>query len=160
MSQRILTVNKKITEITGVGSHRLQMWVSLYQDIEPEVFVWQRRPAVPPAVVVSDEYVNIASAADMVEYPIDNPDPDLPPFYRKSSIDVLFRSVDLMNTSIDIIEADLRNLITNLDYLAEQGDETQIVIEGELFSESSESSDSSSDSSESSDSSSDSSSST
>ena len=77
MSQRIHIVSKKITEITGQGSHRLQTWIAEYQDIEPQVFVWQRRPPVPPATEDSDEYVNVASAADMVEYPIDGPDGNL-----------------------------------------------------------------------------------
>jgi len=102
---------------------------------------------VPPATGYTYEYVNVASAADMVEYPTDAPDPDLPPFYRLSYIDLLFRSVDLMERSIETIEADLRNLILNLDVLEGQGSETQLIIEGEMFSSSSSSESSSSSSS-------------
>jgi len=133
MSQRILEITKRITEITGVGSHRLQMWVSAYQDIDQNVFVYKRNPPVPPAVTSEDVYVNIASAADMVEYPIDNPDPELPPFFRKSSIDIIFRSVDLMNRSIETMLGDLRNMVLNLDVLDEQGTEEIITIEGDIL---------------------------
>jgi len=133
MSQRQLTIQKRISEITGEGSHRVQMWVSAYQDIDPNVFVWERRPPVPPETEDIDEYVNVASASDMVEYPVDNPDPELPPFYRKSSIDILFRSVDLMNKALDTIEADLNNLVDNLDYIDTQSAESEIVITGKVL---------------------------
>lgn len=133
MSQRQLTIEKRITEITGQGSHRLQMWVTDYQDIDPNVFVYQRLNPVPPAVDPSDEYVNIASAADMVEYPIDNPDPALPQFFRKTAIDIIFRSVDLMNRSIEVMESDLRNMVRNLDILDIQGEDDTIIIEGSVI---------------------------
>jgi hypothetical protein len=109
------------------------MWVSEYQDIDPNVFVWIRRPPVPPATEDIDEYVNVASASDMAEYPVDNPDPELPPFYRKSAIDILFRSVDLMNKSINTIEGDLASLIKNLDYIDTHELESEIVITGEVI---------------------------
>lgn len=135
MSQRIITLDKTITEITGQGTHRLQMWVSFYQDIDPKIFVYQRRPAIPPATADIDEYVNIASAADLVEYPEDNPDTLIGPFFRLSSIDLLFRSVDLMNKSIDTMEKDVQNLIINLDYLEDQGNgtTTQFTVQGQIF---------------------------
>ena len=133
MSQRQLTIEIRISEQTGQGSHRLQMWVSQYQDIDPEVFVYQRRPPVPPATADDDVYVNIASAADMVEYPATNPDTQIGPYFRLSSIDLLFRSVDLLNTSLDRMKADLRNLIANLDHLDLQAAEDQLVITGEVI---------------------------
>jgi hypothetical protein len=109
------------------------MWIESYEVIDPNVFVYQRKQPVPPSVDEYDEYTNIASAADMVEYPVDNPDPQLAPFFRKSSIDLLFRSVDLMYRSIQIMETDLRSLIRNLDYLDEEGTEETIIIEGQIF---------------------------
>lgn len=133
MSQRILEVKKRITEITGAGSHRLQMWVETYQDIAPEVFVFQRKQPVPPNVTEYDEYVNIASAADLEEYPANAPDTELAPFFRLSSIDLLFRNVDLLYQSVQAMETDLRALIRNLDYLDEEGVEETIVIEGDIF---------------------------
>jgi len=154
MSQRLLTVQKRITEVTGEGSHRLQMWVSSYQDIEPEVFVYQRKPAVYPETEDQDDYVNVANAADIEEYPVDDPDPDLPPFFRLASIDLLFLSIDLLDRSVTTIASDLRNLIRNLDLLDTQADEYETVITSEVI-ESSSSSYSSSSSSSSSDSTSD-----
>ena len=161
MSQRRITVQKRITEVAGQGAHRLQMWVSSYQDIDPGVFVWQRKPAVLPESEATDEYTNVANAADLVEYPTDDPDPDLPPFFRMTYIDLLFISIDLLNRSVTTIKADLRNLILNLDLLDTQADEYETIIEGEVIessssSQSSSSSNSSSSSSTSSNSSSDS----
>lgn len=133
MSQRILTIKKRITTITTSGSHRLQMWVDTYQDIDPNVFVFQRKQPVPPNTTEYDEYVNIASAADMEEYPANAPDPLLAPFFRLSSIDLLFRSTDLLYTSVQTMEIDLRALIRNLDYLDEEGYEETIDIQGQIF---------------------------
>jgi len=133
MSQRLLTVEKRVTEITGEGSHRLQMWVSSYQDIDPEIFVWQRRPPNPPNTEDTDEYVNVASAADMEEYPVDNPDAELPPFYRKTSLDILFRSVALMDKSIATIEADIQSLINNLDRLDTSSSDDTLSFSGQVI---------------------------
>lgn len=133
MSQRTLEVKKRITEITGAGTHRLQMWVENYQDIDPKVFVHMRKPPTPPAVDDEDVFTNIASAADMVEYPADNPDSELPPFFRTASLDLLFRSVQLMERSVDTIEVDLRALVENLDILDIEGAEDTITIEGEVI---------------------------
>lgn len=133
MSQRQLIVKKRVTEVPGVGSHRLQMWVDTYVDMDPEIFVYQRKQPVPPAVDEYDEYCNIASAADMAEYPVDNPDPELPPFFRKTSIDILFRSVNLMYTSIQRMEADIQALINNLDFLDEEGFEEDLSFNGKVF---------------------------
>ena len=133
MSQIKLVVKKRITEITGTGSQRLQMWVESYQDIESEVFVFLRKQPVPPAVDTYDEYTNVASAADMAEYPTDGPDPLLTAFFRLSSFDILFRSIHLLNVSVTTIEADLRNLVTNLDFLTEEGAESAIEIDGKVI---------------------------
>ncbi len=133
MSQRILEVKKRITTITTSGSHRLQMWVDTYQDMDPEVFVYQRKQPIPPNTAEYDEYVNIASAADMEEYPANAPDTNLAPFFRLTSIDLLFRSVYLLYESVQVMEADLRALVQNLDYLDEEGYEETISIEGNIF---------------------------
>jgi hypothetical protein len=133
MSQRILEVKKRITEIPGAGSHRLQMWIETYQDIDPGVFVYQRKQPTPPNVDEYDEYVNIASVADQEEYPANVPDTQVAPFFRLTSIDLVFRSVELMYASIQRMEEDLRSLVKNWDYLDEEGTEETITIEGAIF---------------------------
>lgn len=133
MSQRILEVKKRISTVPTSGSHRLQMWVETYAEIEPEVFVFQKKQPVPPNVDEYDEYTNIASAADMEEYPINAPDAQLAPFFRLSSMDLLFRSVSLLYTSLATMEADLHALINNLDHLDETGYETTLLIEGKIL---------------------------
>lgn len=114
--QRSITLSHSITIMPTSGAHRLRVWVSAYEDMDPYVFVYQRHIPVAGDPTDQDVYSNIASAADMVEYPILAPVGDIP-FFRMLQIDLLFRSVDLLNTSFDRMKRDVNSLIYNLDAL-------------------------------------------
>jgi hypothetical protein len=132
---RQITLEKRITEITGEGTQRLQVWVAEYEEMDPNIFVWQSENAVYDDEADKERYSNVASVACMEEYPIDYPDPDLTPFYRKSYLDLTFKSIDLLNKSMNGIEADVRSLIETLNYLDDNAVQTLVYISGQEIQE-------------------------
>ena len=137
------------------GCHRLRMWTSDYDGIDPNIFVYQRVPSVPEGSDPDDQFVNVASVADLEEYPHTLPGPDYP-FFRLPSIDLVFRSVDLLTKTVDNIRRDIEDLLENLDALEDIGShdiwdfnytEYESSSSSSYSSESSESSSSSSSSS-------------
>ena len=59
-----------------------------------------------------DEFSNVASPADIEEYPMDEPDDGL--FYRRDYIELVFRNMDLLNTSLLDIRKDICGLLESL----------------------------------------------
>ena len=135
MSKRILELKTNIVLDPLSGQHRLKAWINLYQDMEPEIFVYQRYPALPGEAEPDDHFVNVASAADLADYPRTHPVGTVP-FFRLSYIDVLFRSVDLLNRSVTLIREDIAALVLNLDRLDGLGVTSQYTFEGMTFSSS------------------------
>ena len=134
--QRYLKLSSRITSDTMAGCSRLQAWVSEYSDMDPKIFVYQRMPLTPGVTVAPDVYTNVASAADMVEYPPDEPvdgsssESYTCPFFRLSSFDLVFRSDDLMVRSWATIKGDVRALISNLDRLDLLGEDSDVEFRG------------------------------
>ena len=91
-----------------------------------EVFVYQRRPLPPGSEQLEDSFVNIASAADLQEYPVGSPGPDAP-FFRLPEFDILYRSPDLLTIGISDVKRDLDELVRNLDQLDAAGAETSFT---------------------------------
>lgn len=139
---------ESIVNIVQDGCHRLRLWVSDYDDVDPNIFVYQRVPSVPEGPDPDDVFVNVASVADMEEYPRIEPGPDYP-FFRLSSIDLVFRSVDIMDKVVARIKTDIRALLDNLAAIEELGDHSVWDFNAAEY-ESSSSSSGSSESSESS----------
>ena len=141
--QRKIDLMTKITIDPNTGSHRLKMWVNIYENMEPEIFVYQRYPSLPGEQDPDDHFVNLASAADMKDYPRTAPVGNVP-FFRLSYIDIVFRSADLLYRTVTLINQDVTALIRNLDRLDATGNTRQYVFEGSSLSLSSSSSGSSS----------------
>jgi hypothetical protein len=132
---RQITLEKRITEIAGVGTHRLQVWVSEYEEMDPNVFVWWSKNPVYDDDADKEEYAHVASVSCMVEYPVDYPDEDLTPFYRKTFLDLTFKSVCLLDQAMKAIELDVRSLIETLDFLDDNVDTSQVFINGSEIQE-------------------------
>ena len=139
MSKRILELKTNIVLDPLSGQHRLKAWINLYQDMEPEIFVYQRYPQLPGETEPSDHFVIIASAADLQDYPKTAPAGNVP-FFRLSYIDIIFRSADLLAKTVTLIQEDVRALIRNLDRLATVGVTKQYDFHGASLSSSSSSS--------------------
>ena len=142
MSNYGIQLRTKRTALQPEGNHRLRIWVSDYEGLEPEIFVYQREPLLPEETSPEDVFVNVASAADMEEYPANAPAGDSP-FFRLSRVDLIFRSVDIMDRTWNAIKTDVEYLLVNLDKLDALGAEATWDF-GVLFNSSSSSSSSSS----------------
>jgi len=87
-----VTISKRVT-LTADARHRLQAWVSeTSNNIPPTIFVYQRIPLVPLDTGLSDLFVHVASYADTVDFPENEPAADSP-YYRRYYIDLLFDSL-------------------------------------------------------------------
>ena len=90
------------------GSWRFQAWVAeAADDVDTAIFVHQRSPLIPHEDETVDKFVDIAGVADMVEYPVDSPEPPLS-FFRKSCMDIkmsdsseLERAINSIRLAID-----------------------------------------------------------
>lgn len=111
-----IQIKYRVSEMVPDGTHRLQIWTSDYNDIEPEIFVFQRMPPLPGGTDPVDKYANVASVADMEEYPINAPASDARPFFRLASADMVFRNMDLLNRTLGVINGDINWLIKNYNH--------------------------------------------
>ena len=129
---RHIVIDKLITvDVTQRGC-RLRMTVTEVEDVSDKIFLWQFRAAVAPQTLDSDEFVGIASASDLTEYPEDAPAVlPAPQFYRLSSIDLLFRNSDTLERAVKIIQEDIRDLLNNLNIIDDQNASTPVVITGD-----------------------------
>jgi hypothetical protein len=80
-----------------------------------EIFVYQRQAGLEPGTT-TDEFSNIASPADFEEYPVNNPS-EITGFFRLSYVDLIFRSVELLEQSAQDLISDVCSLVTSLDQL-------------------------------------------
>ena len=130
-TQRKLIIKTRTSIDSSSGSHRLQAWVDTYEDITPYIFVYQRFAGVGGAAD-EDRFVNIASASDIADYP--ETDPAVGGvFFRLVSVDLLYRSVDLLNNFVSTLQEDAADLIRNLDRLDLIGETNTYTITGSVI---------------------------
>lgn len=88
-----ITVTSRITPDDDTGNARLQMWVSeTSNNILPEVFLYQTIPGVPlQADELQDMFVAVCTYGDMDQHPSTRPTDPNTPFFRKRSLDLLFK---------------------------------------------------------------------
>ncbi len=83
---------------------RLRVEVADVLGMEPQVFKFRRHD--PDAVTgeVRDEFLGVATAVDMSEYPVGAPDPDnAQPFFRKDNFEIDLRSTKDYEDAWDLI---------------------------------------------------------
>jgi hypothetical protein len=111
----ILEVSKRFTT-SNQGRTRMRIWISeTTNGIPPEVFMFQRIPAVPGynAGEPEDRYVHVCSYADMVAFPKDTPSIDSP-YYRKRYIDLAHDSRVFLEELWQQIKCQLQNLLEDI----------------------------------------------
>jgi len=95
---------------------RLTVETHAVEGLSPKVFVYLRMPF--SVAGFDDRFENIASPADLEEYPEDAPTPHDPrPFYRLAAVNMVFRAESLLNDALQGIVSDLRELIDSLNYM-------------------------------------------
>jgi hypothetical protein len=96
--------------------YRIRVVVTEAIGVNPNIFVFQRRP-LTVADTYDDRFENIASPADLEEYPVGAPADLNRPFYRLSEIDLVFRSVSNVEEAWNILLAEVADLIYTLDQM-------------------------------------------
>lgn len=122
--------------------YRMLIEVTAAQGVSPNIFVFLRQTVNG---VQDDVFQNIASPADLQEYPVNNPNPDtiaVPPFYRLASVDLVFRTEDLAMEAWRDMQQDIAQLRQSLNYMNNL--DVQEVVDFGTPTPSSSSSDSSS----------------
>jgi hypothetical protein len=111
--------------------YRLLLEVEDANGVDPGIFVYERsaNPVVgqPPI----DDFSNIATPFDIATYPLDAPVPG-GTFFRKTSVELLFRNLDLLDQAISDIELDVQSLCrtyNQLEELAEEATTQEITAE-------------------------------
>jgi hypothetical protein len=93
---------------------RLQVWVSkTSNNIPGEVFVYQRIPKVPTNPQPQDQFVHVASYADINDFPTENPEDDSP-FFRLYYFDVTFRSLAVLNQKWVIVKKQITQTVEDI----------------------------------------------
>jgi hypothetical protein len=93
--------------------YRLRLTVQEAINISKDIFVFQKQPA-DTAGNVRSAFTNVASPADLQEYPVGYDSAAEDVFFRLSQIDVIFRTLDLLNDAWRLIEIDIRALLASL----------------------------------------------
>ena len=100
-----LTRADTVDAVSGYYSiFRLQITVTASGGSDPKIFIFERSPTDPQANTYTDNFLTVASAVDMVDYPVDNPNlAGGIAFYRKATVVLDFRaSSELEDTWNDI----------------------------------------------------------
>ena len=122
------------------GAWRLRVVIIDAHEIDPNVFLYQRRTDPSEGVDSQDVFVGVCSPVDLEDYPAGNPDPnDSAGFFRMGDIDVLTRNRDQIDRLWELILEDLQELVETITNICELEDPVTIVI-GTIPSSSSSSS--------------------
>lgn len=86
--------------------------------VSPSIFMYQRKPGLEEDGGPVDEFVAIASPADLEEYGT-GPDPLDPtkPFFRLEAVDLVFRNQTLLEEAWTKIKSDVEELIQSLVFM-------------------------------------------
>ena len=124
MARRLKIARSEVTHVNyqSLGAFRLRIDVTDEDNTgaDPNVFIFNRLPANPFVTEPIDDFMAVASAVDMAEYPVGEPHTDTTfPFYRSSSLELDFRATSQVEEVWLLIVADITNLLAALDRLEE-----------------------------------------
>ena len=119
MARRIFLRRKGISEEQAgtIQGWRMEILAHDAEGLQNEIFVYRVQIVDANLGTQKATFQNIASAADLEELPIDGVTEDSSLLFLKSTIDLVFRSVDTMNTVWEDIQRDVGQLIATLNAL-------------------------------------------
>lgn len=109
-----LRVSHELDFLADDGNWRLRMWVSEADGVSEKVFVHQDIPDAPGQDRGRSRFSHVAQPADLQEYPEDASD-GTTTFFRKQSLDLVFKSPELMANAYRGIDADVTDLVMTLN---------------------------------------------
>ena len=128
MTARGITLTRSVESIEAIPNRgdgfRIQIVASDGELMPDEIFLFKENLFDPITLVTGEEFIAITSPEDLVCYPVDAPVINsLPPFYRKSTIDVIVgsRSVAIsMWEAVNTRVCELVNALNRKDRLIEE----------------------------------------
>lgn len=122
MARRLLLQRYNLDNVNyqWVGAYRLRVEASDADatGADPNVFLYQRRPPNPYDGSVLDDFIAVASPADMTEYPVGEPaDHTTYPIFRLAYVELDLRGVDLAEDTWVLLVSEVGTLLTALDRL-------------------------------------------
>jgi hypothetical protein len=96
-------------------------------DMSKYIFVYQRKPGDGYDAPYNDTFENIASPADLEEWPVGAPIGDSP-FFRLATVDLVFRSESLANEAWNGIVCDVTGLVEALNYMDVLSQVEEVII--------------------------------
>jgi hypothetical protein len=94
--------------------YKLVLEVESAEDMDPGIFVYQCSSNPVPGRPDIEEFSHIASPFDLANYPLDIPAAG-GEYYRKTSAELVFRSLELLEQVRTKIETDVQELIRTLN---------------------------------------------
>lgn len=107
--------------------YRLRLSVVDACSVDPNLFVYEQRTG-------AIEFSNIASPSDLDNLPVDATN-DIPGYYRQSTAELVFRTMEQLEASVVLLEQDVQALVTalnQLDTIEESITLTDVGICGEV----------------------------
>jgi len=95
---------------------RIRITLDTNTNIPPELFAYR---IVPDGVNTTAYFSHICSPSDIEDYPANTASPDaVPPWFRLSYVDVLFRSTKEAEDFLTTVKEDVRRIVATLDRMA------------------------------------------
>lgn len=102
-------------EIGSVKGYRFRVVAYGASEMDNEIFLYQQRPLDPTTGAAADEFTSVCSPADLEEYPVNAPSESL--FFRKSEVDLVFRSIEQADDTWTVLLSEVRTLVRTLDHM-------------------------------------------
>jgi len=111
------------------GGFRLDISVDSAVGVSPAIFVYRRLPTYPGSSSSEDRFEAIASPVDLEEYPEDAPNPADSQWFRRNSVSLLFRSMDVLTDTWAKIQDDIDLLVDTLNAIDTVDSETSYTAQ-------------------------------
>ena len=115
--------------INNVDGFRMKIEAYDANNMSAAVFRYLRGPFSASTGTYSDEFDGVCSPSDLEEFPENSPTPGAnPAWFRKDSVDLVFRSQTTANETWDKIVSDVKILVNTLDIMDVIQPETTVSI--------------------------------
>jgi hypothetical protein len=110
-----------------VQGYRITVEVIEAVGLVEEIFVYQRMTLVQ-GNAPQDDFSNVASPADLEEYPLSEPTEDSP-FFRLKTIELVYRDLELLNENLNDLKRDICMLLDSLAHMDQLIEEIVVIDE-------------------------------
>ena len=116
----------------GRSGYPLRVVVANAVEMPAEIFVFQRQvpSSTQPANPDQDFFISVADPNGLEEYPIEPPTGATEmPFYRRASVELVFRSQAELNDAKDLIDTAIRALVLALKLRDDMAEMEEVVYD-------------------------------